>query len=324
MKIALVSTLLFLTSLPLMAQQIIPARPYTRENFPESTASSRNMKVLNVPADTTQVMYQHNIKYISRDGLDLSLQVILPKATNGKLPCIVYVQGSAWMKQNVYANLPQLAEFAKRGYVIAIVEYRPTSVAKFPAQLQDAKTAIRFIRQNTQRFHVDTANVFVWGDSSGGHTALMVGLTQDHPELDTKDLNEYPVRVNAVIDFFGPTDITQMNMEPSTLDHVSPKSPEGMLLGGKNVLDNKVEAALTNPISYLKKSQKAAPILIMHGSKDRTVPFKQSVLLAEALEKQGYSYQFFQLKNADHGSSEFWTSQTFDIVEEFIKKNLKP
>ena len=279
------------------------------------------MKIVNIGQSNEQVSYKPNVKYITRDGMELTLQIIAPKGASRRLPCIVYVQGSAWMKQNVYDNLPQLAEFAKRGYVVAIVEYRPSSVAKFPAQLQDAKTAIRFMRANASTYQVDPDNVFVWGDSSGGHTALLVGLTQNNPELDTKDLNQYSIHVNAVVDFYGPTDITQMNFEPSTFDHMGAKSPEGQLLGGKKVLENKAEAARTNPITYLKDPKNAAPILIMHGSKDRLVPFKQSVLLADALESRAYRYQFYQLKGADHGSSEFWTKESFDIVESFFKQN---
>jgi len=322
MKSILLPVLTCLFSINSMAQehQVITPHPYTPDNFPESKASSKNMKIINVGKDSSLVSYIHNVKYITRDGMDLTLQIIEPKFGSGKMPCIVYIQGSAWMKQNVYENLPQLVEFAKRGYVIAIVEYRPSSVAKFPAQLQDTKTAIRFMRANASAFHVDVDNLFVWGDSSGGHTSLMVGLTQNNPELDTKDLNEYPINVNAVVDFYGPTDITQMNYEPSTWDHMSSKSPEGLLLGGKNVLESKTDAAATNPINYVNDPRNVAPILIMHGSKDRLVPFKQSVLMADALESKGYRYQFYQLKGADHGSSEFWTKQTFDIVEAFLKQ----
>ncbi|QMW03612.1 alpha/beta hydrolase [Spirosoma foliorum] len=298
----------------------IPPKPYTYADFPESKASSKNMKVVSIGKDSPLVTYRPNIKYTTRDGLDLTLQIIEPTGANGKMPCIVYVQGSAWMKQNVYANLPQLAEFARRGYVIAMVEYRPSSVAKFPAQLQDAKTAIRFMRQQAAAYHVDVDNLFIWGDSSGGHTALLAGLTQNNPELDTKDLDKYPITVNAVVDFYGPTDITQMNVEPSIFDHISPKSPEGQLLGGKNVLENKELAAATNPIKYIKDAKNGPPILIIHGSKDRLVPFQQSVLLADALEKYNYRYQFYQLKGADHGSAEFWTKETFDLVEAFLKQ----
>ena len=309
-------------SLHIIAQdhQVIAPHSYSPEDFPESKASSKNMKVIHIDKDSSQVSYQPNVKYITRDGMDLTLQIIKPKISKGKMPCIVYVQGSAWLKQDVYDNLPQLAEFAKRGYVIAIVEYRPSSVAKFPAQLQDAKTAIRFLRANASTYNVDTANIFIWGDSSGGHTALMVGLTQQNPELDTKDLNQYPINVNAVVDFYGPTDITQMNFEPSTWDHVSAQSPEGQLIGGKNVLQSKAEAELTNPIHYVKDPKTAAPILMMHGSKDRLVPFKQSVLMADALEQNHYRYQFYQIKGADHGSSEFWTKEAFDIVDAFLRQ----
>lgn len=203
-------------AVPALAQQptLLKPQAYTPENFPESSASAKNMRQLTITADPSQVTYHPNVHYISRNGLDLTLQILEPKQGKPKMPCIVYVQGSAWMKQNVYANLPQLVQFAKRGYVIAIVEYRPSSVAPFPAQLQDAKTAIRFMRANAARYHIDTDNVFIWGDSSGGHTALLVGLTQNNPELDTPELNTYSAGVNAVVDFYGPTDITQMNLEP--------------------------------------------------------------------------------------------------------------
>ncbi len=313
-----------LLSLNLAAQDSRRIAPVQQsyEDFPESKASHKNMKAIVIPKDNTQINYKQNVKYITRDGLDLTLQVLKPKNVKGKLPCIVYVQGSAWFKQDVYGNLPQLAEFAKRGYVIAIVEYRPSPVAKFPAQVQDAKTAIRFMRKNAEAYGIDTENIFVWGDSSGGHTALMVGLTQNNPELDTEDYNEFSIKINGVVDFYGPTDISQMNFEPSTWDHTEPKSPEGMLIGGKNVMENLAEAAKTNPINYVKDPKTAAPILILHGTKDRLVPFHQSVLLADALLQKSYAYEFYQLKGADHGSPEFWTKEAFDIVEKFLKVNM--
>lgn len=302
---------------------IIMPEPYSVQDFPESGATSDRMEVLNIASDTTQVTYVNDVKYITRDGVDLALQIIVPKHGKGLLPCIVYVQGSAWMKQNVYANLPQLAQFAKRGYVIAMVEYRPSSVAPFPAQVQDAKTAIRFMRRNAEKYRIDTNNLFIWGDSSGGHTSLMVGLTQNNPELDTEAYEEFSTKVNAVVDFYGPTDIAQMNYEPSVMDHIGAESPEGKLIGGKNVLENKELAARTNPINYINDSATAAPILIIHGSKDRLVPFKQSVLLANALERKNYRYEFYQLKGANHGTSEFWTTDIFEIVDAFLKANLR-
>jgi acetyl esterase/lipase len=311
----------FSTCLLAQDNKLISPIQQSYEDFPESQAIHKSMKVITISKDLTQINYTHDVKYITRDGLDLTLQILKPKNAKGKLPCIVYVQGSAWFKQDVYGNLPQLAEFAKRGYIIAIVEYRPSTVAKFPAQLQDAKTAIRFIRKNAETYGVDTDNIFIWGDSSGGHTALMVGLTQNNTELDTEDYKDFSIKVNGIVDFYGPTDISQMNYSPSTMDHIQAKTPEGMLIGGKNVLENLEEAAKTNPINYLNDAKKTTPILILHGSKDRLVPFKQSVLLADALKKNNFVYEFYQLKGADHGSSEFWTKEIFDIVENFLKVN---
>lgn len=301
--------------------EIIAPKRVSHDEFPESTASSKNMQLLSIAPGERQLSYYHDVTFCTRGNVDLHLQIIQPAAPgNETMPCIVYIQGSAWMKQNVYGNLLQLAKFAERGYTIAIVEYRPSSVSGFPAQVQDAKTAIRFMRKNAAKYKIDTQNVFVWGDSSGGHTALLTGLTWDIPEFDTPEYPEYPINVNAVIDFYGPTDITQMNLEPSTMDHILPTSPEGMLIGGKNVLENRDAAARTNPISYVTDKNKCAPILILHGSKDRLVPFKQSVLLANALEEHHYEYVFYQLKGADHGSYEFWTKASFDKVEAFLKK----
>ncbi|OYU67624.1 MAG: hypothetical protein CFE22_03815 [Cytophagaceae bacterium BCCC1] len=317
------TTCLFSLSLKAQDSMLISPIQQSYEDFPVSKATHKGMKVISNKKDLNQANYKQNVKYITRDGLDLTLQILKPKNTKVKLPCIVYVQGSGWFKQDVYGNIPQLAEFAKRGYIIAIVEYRPSTVAKFPAQLQDTKTAIRFIRKNAEAYGVDSDNIYVWGDSSGGHTALMVGLTQNNTELDTEDYKDFGIEVNGIVDFYGPTDISQMNYAPSIMDHIQANTPEGMLIGGKNVLENLEEASKTNPINYLKTAKDAAPILILHGSKDRLVPFQQSVLLADALKKNKFAYIFYQLKGADHGSSEFWTKEIFDIVENFLKANYK-
>jgi len=282
------------------------------------------MKVLESgPARTGTLSYSHDVKYATRDGMDLHLQIITPNAVNGaRLPCIVYVPGSAWMKQDVYGALFQMAKFAEKGYVIALVEYRPSSLAIFPAQVQDAKTAIRFMRKNAARFKINPKNLFVWGDSSGGHTALLVGLTTNTPELDSPDYNEFSADVNATVDYYGPTDISQMAYAPSIMDHTAPTSPEGMLIGKKNVLESPKETSRVNPITYITDNRMASPILIFHGAKDRLVPFKESVLLADALEAHHYTYEFYKVPGADHGDYHFWTEKAFDTVDAFLKKNM--
>jgi dipeptidyl aminopeptidase/acylaminoacyl peptidase len=113
-----------------------------------------------------------------------------------------------------------------------------------------------------------------------------------------------------------------MNEEPSTMDHIGPDSPEGMLIGGLNVLENAKKVAMTVPMHHLSENRAIPPILIIHGSKDRLVPFGQSVMLFEALKKMGKEAEFFQLKGADHGGYPFWADNVLNIVEDFIRRYL--
>ncbi|MGR3809734.1 alpha/beta hydrolase fold domain-containing protein [Jiulongibacter sp. NS-SX5] len=321
--LTVISILAFMVSLSAQNKNIITPLNQSFEDFPESKASHSEMIELSPSKDEITVSYKHDVVYTQHDSGDLHLQILTPGNLGKSLPCIVYVQGSAWFKQDVYRNLPQLADFAKRGFVIAVVEYRPSTVSAFPAQLLDAKTAIKFIRKNAAEFGIDDKNIFIWGDSSGGHTALMVNLTQGINELDSETYPEFSSEVNAVVDFYGPTDISQMNYEPSIMDHIGKSTPEGMLIGGKNVHENMDLASKTNPINYISKEKKAAPTLIFHGSKDRLVPFHQSVLLADKLKSEGYQYTFYKLKEADHGSGEFWSKEVFDMVESYLREHLK-
>jgi len=293
------------------------------KDFPASVSKNDKVKKLNIEHETI-VNYLPNVIYAKRGNLNLGLQILSPNV-NGKevLPCIIYVQGSAWMKQNVYKGIPQLSNFAQRGFVIAIVEYRPSIDSPFPAQIQDAKTAIRFIRKNAEKYNVDPENIFIWGDSSGGHTAVFVGLTSGNQALDTEDYAGFSDNVNAVVDFYGPTDIAKMKDFPSIFDHDKPTSPEGMLIGGLTVSENPEKAQKANPINYINSGKSIPPILIAHGDKDRIVPFNQSELLAQKLIESGKEFDYYSLSEADHGSPEFWSTSMFDIVEKFVRANVK-
>lgn len=291
--------------------------------FPVSVSTIKsNEKLLLKPE--VMVMYTPNVIYTKRDNLDLSLQILSPNLSDKKkLPCVIYVQGSAWMKQDVYKVIPQLSKFAQRGFLVAIVEYRPSAVSPFPAQIQDAKTAIRFMRKNAEKYHIDPENIFIWGDSSGGHTSVFAGVSSGNKDLDTEEYAEYSDKVNAVVDFYGPTDIAKMQDFPSIFNHNTPDSPEGMLIGGFTVNENPEKSQKTNPLNYINKTSAIPPILIAHGDMDRIVPFNQSELLAKKLQENGKVFEYYTLAGADHGTAEFWTVNMFNVVETFIRKNTK-
>ena len=136
-----------------------------------------------------------------------------------------------------------------------------------------------------EEYSFDPGNVFVWGDSSGGHTAVMTALTAHDPRLLDEDGDTQPLPIRGCIDYYGPVLISTMNHEPSTQDHVDADSPEGMFLGGVRVDEHEKEAFLASPLAYLQKG-KVPPMLIVHGSRDRLVPFGQSCLLFDALQKK--------------------------------------
>ena len=270
------------------------------------------------------------VEYARKSGMALHLNIIEPRQEEGEdhtYPLILYIQGSGWMPQNTGAELAQLARFARRGFVIAVVEYRPSVVAPFPAQIKDAKTALRFMRRNAATYHADPRKIIVWGDSSGGHTAVMVGVSLGDAALDDESPADDPpaddpLPVCAVVDYYGPSDISLMNDEPSTMDHLGPDSPEGMLIGRLDLREHPEKVAPTVPMNYISGEAALPPFFIIHGNKDRLVPFGQSVMLYEALRRAGKPVEFYQLKGADHGGPAFWTEDVLDRVERFVRATL--
>lgn len=299
---------------------------YTYEEFPASQDKAYGMKTLDIDRDEIGVYYDNDIKYITHSGIDLTIQMLTPgyaDQRDGKYPCIAFVQGSAWKKQNVYMNLPQMVSFAKRGYVVASIEYRPSEVMPLPAQVKDIKTAIRFLRKNAKAYKIDSENIFLWGDSSGGHCALLAGMTDDIEDFNTKDYGKYSASVNAIVDLYGPTDFVSMGKSISAIDHSPASSAEAVALGGFVPSENIEISDKFAPMNYIDKDRELPPIFIAHGNKDRTVPFDQSTLFAQKLKEYNKEYDFYKIKNADHGGPQFWALELLDLIDEFLKKHIK-
>lgn len=126
--------------------------------------------------------------------------------------------------------------------------------------------------------------------------------------------------VRGVIDSYGPTDISKMNDELSVQDHVSPDSPEGYLIGRKNVLEHPELAGPTVVMNYLGDGRPLPPVLIFHGSNDPLVAFSQSCMLHDKLREVGADVTFYQILGAHHGGREFWSEDVLNIVEQFIRR----
>lgn len=287
------------------------------KNFPEAIPTNPKVQLVEQDNEVCKVTYLKDVVYATRDSVDLRLQIMMPDFYAVKdtvFPCVLYVRGSAWMKQNLYTDVPQLSRFARRGYVVAIVEYRHSGIAQFPAQRNDAIAAVEFIKQHAKKYRVDKNNVFVWGSSSGAHTALFTGL---HIGADTLP------DINGIIAYFPPTDLLRMKDDPTAATTGDENSPEGLLIGKVAVADAPEKAKAASPFYYINESTDMPPVFLAHGTKDRVVPFSQADMLANEMQKNSMEFEFYALRNADHGSWQFWTEEMFDKVEAFIKKYLK-
>lgn len=293
------------------------------KNFPEATPTNSQVQFFNQTDEVYSLNYLKDVVYATKDSLNLKLQIIMPKLygpSDKTFPCILYVRGSAWMKQNLYIDVPQVSAMAKRGYVVAIVEYRPSEIAVFPAQRNDAISAINFMIKNASKYNIDVNNIFVWGSSSGAHTALFTGLHLKN----TDDKNDCLPPINGIIAYYPPTDVLHLKDDPTAASKGDENSPEGLLIGKVAVWDAPEKAKEASPLYYIKANKNnMPPVFLAHGTKDRVVPFSQADLLANEMEKNECEYEFYALRNADHGSWQFWTEAMLDKVESFIFKHLK-
>ncbi|MDE5898981.1 MAG: alpha/beta hydrolase [Treponemataceae bacterium] len=291
-----------------------------RNDFPASTAHADGMQTLPPGGDNDELFYEEDVVYIERDGLALRLQIIGPIDGRQDKAAVVFIPGSAFRKQNVKARVPQLAQLAGRGFVVALLEYRASDIAPFPAQALDAKAGIRFLKRNAAKYRISPEKIVVMGDSSGAHTAMMAAFTSGIPQLEEPQDDGVTAEVCGCIDFFGPVNFATMNDEPSTQDHRAPDSPEGREIGGRNVLDHPELVRQAAVTTYVSNGRQIPPIIIFHGANDELVPFGQSCELFRALAGAKKDAAFYKIPGAHHGGKEFWSSRVMEIVEQFIRR----
>ncbi len=251
------------------------------------------------------IKVETNVPYVANGHRNQVLDIYYPQQPPEKpLPLMIWIHGGAW-SGGTQANPPCLFLLSK-GYAVASIQHRMSGDAKWPAQSYDCKAAIRFLRANAAKYHVDPDHFGVGGDSSGGHLAAFIGTSGDAKEMEG-DLGNPGVssRVQAVVDWFGPTDLTLMGQQSGgrgMIQHDSANSPESNLLGGP-VQQRKDLAKTANPLTYVNKNN--PPFLIMHGDNDQLVPLGQSVILAKALIDAGVEVTMKTIPGAGHEDMQF-------------------
>ncbi|HET6251831.1 MAG TPA: alpha/beta hydrolase [Tepidisphaeraceae bacterium] len=264
-----------------------------------------------------------NIEYANVNGKSLLLDLYLPEKAGKPVPVIMYVHGGGWVSGDKHeAFIGSL--LVPKGYAIASINYRFSNEAVFPAQLHDCKAAVRWLRAHARYYGLDSNHIGAWGASAGGHLVALLGTTGDVKNLEGDEGNlDQSSRVQAVCDWFGPTDFLKIEEEAKTgdvknaLNADAPDSLVSRLIGGP-IQKEKEKTEKANPIVYVDKN--SAPTLIMHGDKDNLVPLAQSEIFRDALKNAGVDVKLDVIKGAGHG---FFSPEIFKTVEDFFDAHLK-
>ncbi len=250
---------------------------------------------------------------------DLKMDIIYPfEHQQESWPCIVWICGGGWMQLDRHAHIPNLMELARERFVLVSVDYRDSNYATFPAQLEDVKSAIRYIKAHAKRYQIDPERIGVMGESAGGHLAGMVGVTSHTDEFDVGNYLEFDSSVKAVCPWYMPADFSQMMRTEEGIS--TGMLPESRLLGvDVSMRPEIVERA--NPISYV--TQEAPPFLLIHGTDDRVVPYYQSELMYDALTKVGVEAELIGIEGGDHADIYFFQPQVMSRIIDFFNTHLK-
>ena len=252
-----------------------------------------------------EVKILRNLPYAETANPRQTLDLAIPKEPapekTGR-PLVIWIHGGGWKNGNkASGHQPdRLRTLVQTGrYAGATIAYRLSGEAKWPAQIHDCKAAIRWLRGNAKEYGIDQKRIAVWGSSAGGHLVSMLGSSGGNQELEGK-LGKHldqSSRVSAVVNYYGPSALLQMDDFPSKIVHNDPNSPESQLIGNP-IQKSKTKALQASPLHHVTSDD--APHLHFHGTEDPLVPFNQSEIYHEALKKAGVQSILVTSKGGGH------------------------
>ncbi len=263
-----------------------------------------------------KVRTAYNLIYNQAGATELKLDLVRPADGQGPFPAVIVIHGGAWRMGQKSLMRGMLMQLARRGYVAIAPQYRFCPQETFPAQVHDVKAAVRWLKAHAAEFQVDAAHVGAVGFSAGGHLALMLGVTgpQDGLEGDTPP-GSPDTRIQAVVNYFGPTDLTATDFPPIT------QFWNRDFLGGTPA-EKPETAAQASPVTYVTKDD--APILSFQGTSDQFVPASQAIKLAEAQTRANVPGRVELLVAARHGFDTPELDRTLQAAYAFFDLYLKP
>lgn len=263
-----------------------------------------------------------NLPYVTNGHASQALDLYVPMNKTAGVatppPLIVFIHGGGWQAGS--KQMCPARAFLAKGYAVASVEYRFSDVAIFPAQVEDCKAALRWLRAHAGEHGYNADKIAVWGPSAGGHLVSMLGVTGHLRDFDVGENLDQSSQVQAVIDCYGPIDFEHYGDGPNPGIRDDRRGTVTKLLGGA-IKDKLDLARRASPITHVQKD--AAPFLILQGDADPLVPVQQSRLIDEKLKSLGVESTLKILPGAGHGGPQFQSAETVGWIEAFLNKHLK-
>lgn len=260
----------------------------------------------------------------------LKMDILQPESST-PLPAVVFITGGGFINANKDNYVQQRLAMAEAGYVVASIEYRVAPTVLFPAPLEDVKSAVRYLRAQAGKWGIDSAHMAVFGASAGGYLAAFAGTTNTDKQFDKGENLEQSSQVQAVIDFYGLSDLQRVGEgfpDAVVQKHTSASATEAIWVNGTSVFNDggpitryPERAAAANPINYINAN--TPPFLIMHGTKDTVVSPRQTELLHAALLQKGIESTYYSVNEAQHGGDYWMQPEIMKIVIQFLDKHLK-
>jgi acetyl esterase/lipase len=270
------------------------------------------------------VLLETDVQYGAGGGVPLHMDIARPRGgdsstgprTDGPFPAVVFIHGGGWRGGDKAVYRGAILGYAAAGYIAASVQYRFAPAHAWPAQIEDVKCAVRYLRSRARDLNLDPDRIGATGGSAGGHLALMLGMTDEKAGLEGHGGHaQYSSRVQAVASLAGPADLRRM----------FPDLVEAMLsdlVGGSR--DQRADGYRSaTPLTYLSPDD--PPVLAIHGTVDALVPYEQATSLLAACEKAGVEASLVTIPDGNHGSGgrpEDWHAANMKMLE-FFNRHLK-
>ncbi len=265
-----------------------------------------------------------NVPYANDTLKKHLLDIYLPQNAGNNTPLIVWVHGGAWMLNDKYADMGYMKNtikgFIDNGYALASIDYRFSTNAVFPAQIQDCNQALEYLYQHAVQYKLDKNRIALIGFSAGGHLASLMALSNNNAvkEFYLAGIKTH-FKIKCVLDFYGPSDFVILGASPDTSIN-NARNPVSILLGALP-LERPDLAKRASPVTYVDKND--PPFLIVQGEKDESVPYTQSKLLSSWLTIAGVKNQLIIVPNAPHYGEMFDTESIRKNVFSFLNEYLK-